>query len=184
MIERIIQGCKEGNRKCQEDLVHTFAPSLMATCIRYTGDHGYAKDALQETFISVFKNIAAYRGDGSFEGWVKRIAIRKSIDIQKKYKNFTLISLEDENIPMQVELPEVYQNYSIEECKKIVNKLSGNFYLVFNLYVIEGYAHSEIADMLHINENTSRATLSKARTKLIELLSKEIPNKDFWALAY
>ena len=84
-IEDIVQGCKEGNRKCQDALVQKFAPGLLALCMRYTSDKELAKDALQECFINVFKYIHKYEGKGSFEGWIKRIAVTCTLTIHKKY---------------------------------------------------------------------------------------------------
>jgi RNA polymerase sigma factor (sigma-70 family) len=185
-IEEIIEGCKAGNQKCQNSLVHTFAPRLMALCMRYTKNEDLAKDALQETFIAAFKYIHTFENKGSFEGWLRKIAANSSIKLIKKMYE---VHLYDETMIDNnafAEVPDVYSNLSIEEILKLLHKLPHSQNVIFNLSVVEGYNHAEIGQMLGITESTSRSTLCKARNRLVELLNEEnIKQNNFpkWSFA-
>lgn len=173
IIEDIIKGCKEGNRKCQDALVQKFAPGLLSLCIRYTSDRELARDALQECFINAFKFMHKYEGKGSFEGWLRRIAVTSSITLNKKYHRMLYDDI-DEGISIeQSNIPDIYAELNKEEIMKLLKKLPESLYLVFNLNVVEGYQHSEIAEMLHITESTSRSALCKARNRLMELVNEQ-----------
>jgi RNA polymerase sigma-70 factor (ECF subfamily) len=172
-IEDIIKGCKEGNRKCQDALVQKFAPGLLSLCIRYTSDRETARDALQECFINAFRYIDKYEGKGSFEGWIRRIAVTCSITTQKKFRAVHFEDINEEVIADYVSIPEVYTQLGTADIMKILKVLPDSLYLVFNLNVVEGYNHSEIAALLNITESTSRAALCKARNKLMEVLKKQ-----------
>lgn len=175
-IEDIIAGCKAGHQRSQNELVHTFAPKLLALCQRYTEDRDMAKDALQETFISAFKYINSYNGSGSFEGWLRRIAVNSSLKMIKTMnsRHFADESVIDTNA--FAEVPDVYATINKEEILGLLNQLPQAQYLVFNLIVIEGLNHSEVAALLDITESTSRATLCKGRNRLVEIIKKEDPD--------
>ncbi len=175
-IDDIIVGCKAGNQKSQNSLVHTFAPKILALCQRYTNDKDLAYDALQETFISAFKYINTYSGSGSFEGWLRRIAVNSSLKVIKTMKSryFEDESVIDTNA--FAEIPDIYGTLNHEEIVKLLNKLPHAQFVVFNLHIIEGYNHSEIATMLNITESTSRASLCKARNKLVEIIKTADPD--------
>lgn len=169
-IEQIIQGCKSGNRSCQEALVRTFAPRLLAVCKRYCKESNMADDALQETFINAFKYMHTYSGTGSFEGWLRRIAVTKSIELNKKFFQFPLFSIQEEVQVNDVVIPDVFSQLGEEELLSLVKTLPENQYIVFNLYVVEGYSHQEIASIMSIAEGSSRALLSRARSTLMSVL--------------
>ncbi|MBK8621100.1 MAG: RNA polymerase sigma factor [Saprospiraceae bacterium] len=169
--ERIIQGCKSGDRKCQEALVYMFSPRLLAVCRRYCKDYSLAEDALQETFINAFRYIHTYSGSGSFEGWLRRIAVTKSLEMQNKFFKLTMFSLETETNITESVIPDVYSTLGEQELALILKKLPENQYIVFNLYVVEGYSHQEIAQLLSIAEGSSRSLLSRARQTLTTLLA-------------
>jgi RNA polymerase sigma factor (sigma-70 family) len=171
-IEDIIKGCKEGNRKCQDALVQKFAPGLLSLCIRYTSDRELARDALQECFISAFRFIGKYEGKGSFEGWLRRIAVTSSIALNKKFRQLQFDELAEDGSWESAELPDIYSQMNTEDIMKLIKKLPESLYLVFNLYVVEGYQHNEIAGLLGITESTSRSALCKARTKLITIMEQ------------
>jgi RNA polymerase sigma factor (sigma-70 family) len=172
-LKEIIEGCKCGDRRSQNSLVHMFAPRLMAVCMRYVGNRDMAQDALQDTFVNVFKYIHSYSGEGSFEGWLRRIAANCSLNFIKVLKHHMT---EDDGIidtNTFAEVPDIYSQLGHEEIMHLLGKLPQSFNLVFNLYIIEGYNHAEIAHMLHISESTSRSTLCKARNRLIEIMQEE-----------
>jgi RNA polymerase sigma factor (sigma-70 family) len=172
-LDDIIEGCKNGNTKCQTSLVQTFATRLMALCMRYTKDEDLAKDALQETFICAFKYINTYQNKGSFEGWLRRIAVNSSL---KMIKTMHARYFSDESaidVNMHAQIPDVYGKMQKEEVMSLLKNLPHSQYVIFNMNIIEGFDHGEIAEMLNITESTSRATLCKARARLIELMKKQ-----------
>ena len=182
-LQDIIQGCKEGNRTCQDALVQKFEPGLLALCMRYTSDKELAKDALQECFINVFKYIAKFEGRGSFEGWIKRIAVTCTIAIHKKYQQIYFTEEAAADQYSQTNVPEIYSELGVEEIMALLKKLPETLYLVFNLYVVEGFSHAEISEILGITESTSRAALCKARNRLVELIKKQNTVTGFIAIA-
>ncbi|MCB0660246.1 MAG: sigma-70 family RNA polymerase sigma factor [Saprospiraceae bacterium] len=169
-IEDIVKGCKEGNRQSQEVLVQKFAPGLLAICYRYTSDYHQAQDALQESFLSIFKNLPTLKNNAAFAGWAKRIAVHACLEILRKNQKFIFIEMNLTPEDISVEIPDVYSHLAKEEMLELLRKLPKTLYLVFNLYVIEGYDHKEIAEILNITESTSRASLFKARQKLIHII--------------
>ncbi|MBK8516948.1 MAG: sigma-70 family RNA polymerase sigma factor [Saprospiraceae bacterium] len=171
--EDIIKGCKEGNRRCQDALVQKFAPGLLSLCMRYTSDKESAKDALQECFLNAFRYMHTYEGKGSFEGWLKRIAVTSSVTHQKKFRKIYFEDITEAATWSYAEVPEIYSKIGKEEIMELLSKLPQSLYLVFNLYVVEGYQHNEIAELLNITESTSRAALCKARNRLAELVRKQ-----------
>lgn len=175
-IEYIIQGCKSGDRNCQEALVRQFAPRLLAVCRRYCKDYTLAEDVLQETFINAFKYIHTFSGTGSFEGWMRRIAVTKSLEMNTRFFKIPVFSSEQEIHIEEANIPDVYSMLGEEDLLQLIRSLPQNQYLVFNMYVIEGYAHQEIAQLLSIAEGTSRALLSRARANLVEKITVHHPS--------
>jgi len=149
---------------------------LLGVCMRYADDDDEAKDILQNGFIKVFKSVENYKGDGSLEGWVKRIVINTAIDNyrRKKVKPVVVDSeLTDRlgsNMEEEVEDDSIYQQIPIKAVLDAVQDLSPAYRTVFNLYVLEGYNHNEIAEMLTISVGTSKSNLSKARLNLRKML--------------
>jgi RNA polymerase sigma-70 factor (ECF subfamily) len=172
-IEDIIVGCKEGNRKCQDALVQKFAPGLLALCLRYTSDRELARDALQECFINAFRFIGKYEGKGSFEGWLKRIAVTSSISLNKKFKQMYFEEVKEDSTWEHAVVPDIYSTMGKDEIMVVLKQLPDSLYLVFNMYVVEGYQHHEIAEVLGISESTSRSALCKARNRLALLIKKQ-----------
>ncbi len=182
-LDRIIEGCKKGEKICQERLVRNYAPGLLAICRRYSRDSESANDALQESFINIFKYINSYSGVGSFEGWMKRIAVNCTITFQKK--NFKIHYepnvLHDSS--QHCEIPDVYSTLGKEDILCLLSELPKALFVVFNMHVVEGYSHKEISKMLSISEGTSRASLSRARGRLIEII-EDRQNKENQRVKY
>lgn len=171
--EELILKCKSGDAQGQSCLVRTYAPRLMAICRRYTKDPASAQDALQETFINVFKYLHSYSGKGSFEGWMKRIAVNCSLAFAKKVHPVYFVDESPKSDLEMSKIPDVYSTLGKEEILSLMKRLPESLYLVFNLVVIEGYNHKEVGEMLGITEGSSRGSLSRARAKLIEILQSE-----------
>ncbi|HEY2348354.1 MAG TPA: sigma-70 family RNA polymerase sigma factor [Puia sp.] len=161
----IIQGCLNKNTAAQHALFRNYAGVLMTICRRYSGDHAEAEDMLQEAFIRIFKFINQYQGTGSFEGWIKRITVRSCLQIlQARKVRFSELSESHQEI--QISLPDTISDLDADEILKQVSYLPVGYRMIFNLYVIEGYSHEEIGQMLKIKTATSRSQLSKARSML------------------
>lgn len=169
--QEIIQGCVEGNPSAQKILYKSFCSKMFALCLRYTNDYHMAEDVLQDGFVKVFKNITKYRGDGSFEGWVRRIFVNTSIEHYRKRVNMYSVS------ELHDEIQVVYNSDIVNQLQEadllnLVSTLSPGYRTVFNMFVIEGYSHQEIADLLGISEGTSKSQLSRARLLLQEKIEK------------
>jgi len=172
-IHEIIKGCKSNERRSQDALVRRFAPGLLSVCLRYSKDKTMANDALQETFINIFKYLHTFEGKGSFEGWIRRIAVTNCIMINKKYHSFPVMELDFKDESEYAEIPDVFSKMNVDELMKVISKLPENQYLIFNMYVIEGMKHQEIAQLVGIAESSSRALLCRARMSLIQMLNEE-----------
>jgi len=170
----LIEGCLKKNSKSQRKLFELFAGKMMTVCRRYATDPTEAEDMLQEAFIRIFNNIGQYRFEGSLEGWIRRIVIHTALRVlQKKKLRFSEIQ-DGLNIEQSMTVDGV-ASLSAEELLKLISGLPDGYRIVFNLYVLEGYDHNEIASMLDINAATSRSQLAKARKVLqtqIENLTK------------
>jgi RNA polymerase sigma-70 factor (ECF subfamily) len=144
--------------------------------MRYADDPEEAKDILQTGFIKVFKGIENYKGDGSFEGWIKRIVVNTAIDNYRRKKVKPIVTdseLTDrlgDHVEDEVEDDSIYNQIPVAEVMEAVQKLSPAYRTIFNLYVLEGYNHNEIAEMLDISVGTSKSNLSKARMNLRKML--------------
>jgi RNA polymerase sigma-70 factor (ECF subfamily) len=165
--EKIIEGCKKGKSRYQEELYRMIAPKMYGLCLKYSNDKDDAKDIMQDGFIKVFQKIDQYSTKGSFEGWVRRIMINTALE---KYRSqVTMYSL-DERMPVSDEGVQstVIENLSAEELLGLVRQLTPKYRMVFNLYAIDGYNHKEISELLGISEGTSKSNLSRARLILQE----------------
>jgi RNA polymerase sigma factor (sigma-70 family) len=167
--EQLIKGCIRNNVACQRMLFEQYAGKLMTICLRYACDRPEAEDMLQDAFIKIFSHINQYKFEGSFEGWMKRIVVNCALKtIQKKKTRFLEIANHDAAATQSDSY--ALSSLSEEELIKLISSLPDGYRIVFNLYVMEGYSHDEIAGMLGIQAATSRSQLVKAR----KLLQKQI----------
>jgi RNA polymerase sigma factor (sigma-70 family) len=167
--EQLIKGCVQNDVACQRLLFERYAGKLMTICLRYSCDKPEAEDMLQDAFIKIFSHIRQYKFEGSLEGWMKRIVVNCALKtIQKKKTRFIEISNHDAAAPQSDSF--VLSSLSEDELIKLISNLPDGYRIVFNLYVMEGYSHDEIAEMLGIQPATSRSQLVKAR----KLLQKQI----------
>jgi RNA polymerase sigma-70 factor (ECF subfamily) len=165
----LVEACKQGDATAQKRLYDKYVAMMYAICIRYMNNEDEAKDALQEGFIKVYRNISKFSHTGSFEGWLKRIFVNTSIEQIRKRKLHYDIDNMDYNTP---EFAKDLQMSSIDADKimSLVQKLPSGYRTVFNMYCIDGYSHKEIADYLNVSENTSKSQLFKARKLLQDWL--------------
>lgn len=172
----LIKGCIEGDRQMQQSLYNRFSPKMYGVCLRYAGNVEDANDILQEGFIKVFKNLAKFRGEGSFEGWVRRIFINSAIEQYRKKVKLYNVSEVYENTVEDKSL-NALDILATKDVMSIVNELSPGYKAVFNLHVVEGYSHNEIAKMLGINEGTSKSQLARAKGVLKKIIEKRLEEK-------
>ncbi|MEO6454567.1 MAG: RNA polymerase sigma factor [Ginsengibacter sp.] len=169
----LIQGSINGDRQIQELLYHRFSPKMYAVCLRYSGNADDAHDLLQEGFIKVFKNLVKFRGDGSFEGWIRRIFVNTSIEHFRKKVNMYAVT-ETQEVTIEDKELNVLDNLAEKDIIAMIHQLSPGYRAVFNLHVIEGYSHKEIADMLGINEGTSKSQLARAKAVLRKMVENRL----------
>lgn len=163
--KELIKGCLREDRRCQKEVFRRYAGKMLAACRRYTRHQMEAEDIVQDAFIKVFDRIGQFRGQGSFEGWIRRIVIHTALkNYSKSSFQKELIGMEDYND--QPVSPKALSELQQEDILREISKLPDGYKLVFNLYVIEGYSHKEIAKSLGIEESTSRSQLTKARKML------------------
>ncbi|HEY8782092.1 MAG TPA: sigma-70 family RNA polymerase sigma factor [Mucilaginibacter sp.] len=171
-IDHLVKNCKAGERKAQELLYKQFASKMLGVCFRYATDRMEAEDMLQNGFIKVFQKIADYRGEGSFEGWIRRIMVHSSIEYYRKHnKMMQMVDLEDANNATSPD-PIAIAKLQAEDLIVLIQRLSPGYRIVFNLYAIEGYSHKEIAAIAGITEGASKSQLSRARSVLKEQIIK------------
>ena len=163
---QLIESCKRGDRASQKAVYDRLASRMFPVCIRYAGDRESAQDILQDGFITLFSKLDDFKGDGSFEGWARKIFVTTALMYLRK-KDVLKISDElDQAKGMKAETVTQTQNLGYKELMELIMTLPPGFRTVFNLYALEGYSHKEIGEMLGISETTSRTQLSRARTWL------------------
>jgi RNA polymerase sigma-70 factor (ECF subfamily) len=170
--EEMIQGCIRQKPAAQKALFDTFARKMMGVSLRYARNEADAEDILQDAFIKVFSKISQYQNNGSFEGWIRKVVVNTAL---KKYSvnRYTKERSHGDNSDyehLQTEDPEVYTDLSEKEILQMIHTLPDGYRMVFNLYVIEGYRHEEIGEMMGIQSGTSRSQLAKARWLLQKLI--------------
>ena len=166
---QIREGCAKGDRKFQQMLYDMFSAKMFGVCLRYANEYNSAQDLLQEGFVKVYKNIEKFRGEGSFEGWVRRIFVNTAIEHYRKQVNMYALHESETNYY------EHYEDNALEVLKqedilKMIQKLSSGYRTVFNLYVVEGYSHKEIGEMIGVSEGTSKSQLARARYLLQKMI--------------
>lgn len=172
----LIKGCLEGNRRMQEELYQRFSPRMYAVCLRYAGNAEEAADILQDGFIKVFKKLDSYRGEGSFEGWIRRIFVNTAIEQFRRKKYLQPVTEKEENT-LEGDYTSALDQLGAKDIMALIQELSPGYRTVFNLYVVEGYSHKEIGDMLGISEGTSKSQLSRAKVILQDMVRTHLETR-------
>ena len=171
--EAIVQGCLNNDSVAQRELYNRYSPKMLSVCYRFAHNREDAEDMLQEGFIKVFSQIHTFQNKGAFEGWIRRIIVHTCINNLKKNKKFnesvdiihaTGLQVREESVPSIVQAKQVV------ECIRL---LPIGYRTVLNLYAIEGYSHKEIAEMLDIEESTSRSQYTRAKQMLEDILVRK-----------
>jgi RNA polymerase sigma-70 factor (ECF subfamily) len=168
----LIRGCIAGDRRMQEELYRRFSPKMYAVCLRYANNADDAQDLLQEGFIKVYRNLHRFRAEGSFEGWVRRVFVNTSIEhFRKKSTRMSMVTDKEENTIEDADITAL-NKLAEKDIINIIQELSPGYRTVFNLYVVEGYSHKEIGDLLGISEGTSKSQLARAKGVLQKKISQ------------
>ncbi|MDX6746032.1 sigma-70 family RNA polymerase sigma factor [Polaribacter sp. PL03] len=159
----LIKKAIDNNREAQQQLFEQHSPKMLGVCRQYVKDLHHAEDMMLQGFLKVFTNLYKFKDEGSFEGWIRRIMVNTCISYLRK-KN--LVDLSDEEYVFNDAATESLENTSVEDIQKLIDKLPDGYKMVFNLFAIEGFKHSEIAEKLGVSESTSKSQLFKARKLL------------------
>ncbi len=167
----LIKGCVDNDVQCQKVLYEKYAPKMMGVSLRYCNSKMEAEDVLQDAFIKIFDKIKSFKGEGSFEGWIRKIVVFTALKSNdKRVRKFEPGSLE--NVQEQSFDPLAISNMETANLLSILQELPDGYKAVFNLYAVEGYSHREIGEILGISDVTSRSQYSRAKQHLIKLLAK------------
>ena len=168
--EALIKKAKKNNREAQHVLFELHAPKMLSVCRYYIKDTQYAEDVMLKGFFKVFSNLKSFKNEGSFEGWIRRIMVRESISFLRQ-QNKIDFSIEDIVVKDDY-ANNLNTNIEVDEIQQLIDGLPEGYKLVFIMYAIEGYKHTEIAEILNISVGTSKSQLFKARKMLQEKLKE------------
>ncbi|MBF4494064.1 RNA polymerase sigma factor [Flavobacterium sp. MR2016-29] len=169
-LNQLIKDCIKQNRKAQEELYQTYKKTLFVLSLKYCANETEAEDNLHDSFIEIFTNIKNFKGNGSFEGWIKRITINKAITRYKQ--SYSLTAIKDD-YPQDETINENEIDFSLDIILSFIQELPHQYRLVFSLYELDDYSHQEIAKMLSISESTSKSNLHRAK----QILKEKIKSK-------
>lgn len=164
--KELIDACLKQDRRAQRELYERFAPRMIPVCRRYVSDRDRVNDLIQDGFITVFSKIGTYSGDGSFEGWIRKVFVNTAL--MHIRKNDILKDAQDVDMlySLAPSVDNVFEKLEGKEIFNLISQMPIGFKTIFNLNVIDGYSHQEISQMLNISEGSSRSQLSRARTWL------------------
>ncbi|MCC8199585.1 MAG: sigma-70 family RNA polymerase sigma factor [Tannerellaceae bacterium] len=175
----LIIGCKRAESWARKKVYELYAPVMLSVCMRYVRDRETARDLLQDGFIKVFTKVGTYTGQGSFEGWIRRIFVTTALEyLRAKDAIKQSVSLEDYPEAGEDQQGNVLDKLSADELLECIGKLPRGYRTVFNLFAIEGYTHQEIADMLGISVVTSRTQFMRARNLLQKSVQSLLEQED------
>lgn len=176
--KELVKGCKAGDEKCRRFLYERYAPVLMGICLRYAKNEVEAEDLLHDAFLKIFTKLDSYRGEGSFEGWMKHIAVNTAINAYRKNKEerFAVDLEEIEGITPDVTISDS-DPLTVKLLLQFIEELPPGYRTAFNLYEIDGYSHKEVAAMVGCSEVTARSQLYKAKCALKQKIEQHLKNK-------
>ena len=163
-LKKLINSCKKNDRKAQSQIYQLYAGKLFGLCLKYSKNYEEAQDNLHNGFITIFDKITQYEFKGSFEGWLKRIIINTALQTYRKKNVLSLVNEEIPDLEVEVEIDD--EDIQLDFLLNLIQELPERYQMVFNLYVLDGYPHKEIAKMLNISEGTSKSNLYRARVIL------------------
>ncbi|AUC75317.1 RNA polymerase sigma factor [Olleya sp. Bg11-27] len=172
---KLIKKAAKNNREAQHVLFEMHAPKMLSVCRYYVKDLQHAEEVMLNGFFKVFTNLKSFKGEGSFEGWIRRIMVRESISFLRQKKTIQFVEDDYQHVEIQ---DESSQQYDAAQLQELIDNLPEGYKMVFVMYAIEGYKHAEIAKLLNISEGTSKSQLFKAR-KLLQNNIKILNTKEY-----
>lgn len=167
----LVERCRKGDHQAQQRLFDTYSSKMYGICCRYVRNSMQAEDILVMSFTKVFERIGQFKGEGSFEGWIRRITVNEALTWLRRSRTMTLAETDLEKADHEPDYNRLSDHLEEEDLLRMIDKLPPGYRLVFNMYAIDGYSHKEIAEQLGISENTSKSQLSRARIFLQKLLA-------------
>lgn len=172
--EQLVNKCLEKDTLAQKQLFDFYSKRMMGVCLRYSKDSEEAQDVLQMGFIKVFEKLDMYKQAGSLEGWIRKIIVNTALDnIRKNKKLMNNVEMDKVDYQLHNYNENALDALAAKDLLKVIQNMPTGFKTVFNMYVIEGYSHKEIAEELNISINTSKSQFSRARAYLQKVLIKE-----------
>lgn len=159
-LEELIERCKFKDAKAQSQLYKQYASKLFSLCLKYSRNYVEAEDHLQDAFVSILNKIDQYQSKGSFEGWMKRVVINTAL---QSYRQAGIFDIIDEQAVEDITVTIENEDIDLDFLLRIIQDLPDRYRLVFNLYVLDGYSHNEISELLSISSGTSKSNLARAR---------------------
>lgn len=173
---KLIQKASKNNREAQHILYELHAPKMLSICRYYVKDVHQAEEVMLNGFFKIFKYLKSFKGEGSFEGWMRRIMVREAISFLRTQKNIEFVA-EDDYLEKDYS-NNIKTNIEVAEIQQVIDSLPEGYKMVFVMYAIEGYKHNEIAELLNISEGTSKSQLFKAR-QILQQRIKELNNNSY-----
>lgn len=169
-IEELIHNCKKGKRQAQAELYRKYSGILFGMCLKYSRNKTEAEDNLHDSFMTIFNKIEQFNFNGSFEGWIKRITVNTVLQKYRKEQHLNVVS---ENVGEEIDVDVEEADISLSTLLGYIQELPNKYRLTFNLYVLDGYSHKEISEMLGTSTGTSKSNLARAKMILREKIEKE-----------
>lgn len=164
-LEELINNCKKGKRQAQEQLYRDYSPTLFGICLKYSRNKSEAEDNLHDSFMVIFEKIGQFKSKGSFEGWLKRITVNT---VLQKYRKEDYLKVVTENTETETDIETGYADVSLSTLLRYIQELPNKYRITFTLYVLDGYTHKEIGELLGTSLGTSKSNLARARHILKE----------------
>ena len=173
LYNQLIKDCVRQDARAQHELYKLFAPAMFKICLRYAPDYNSAQDIFQDAFVKVFQNLHKIKQASHLPGWVKRVFVYTAIDALRAQTKFRQHIDIETAYQVETNLPGIETQLAAADIMALVQKLPPRARMVFNLYVMEGFAHKEIAELLSINEGTSKSQLFEAKKALQKALQQQ-----------
>jgi RNA polymerase sigma-70 factor (ECF subfamily) len=174
--DELVEGCKRGDAHCFQQLYRQYSKAMYNTSLRIVNNSADAEDVLQESFLDAFRSLHDFHYRSTFGAWLKKIVINKSINILRKRRN-DLVDMENTELQAMTDeepVNEEEMQYQVEAIKKMITRLPDGYRTVLSLYLLEGYDHEEISQILHISHNTVRTQYVRAKQKLLTLIKQGV----------
>lgn len=167
----LLNKARQGNREAQNQIFTRFSPTMLGLCRSYIRDLQYAEDVMITGFFKVFRQLHSYKGEGSFEGWIRKIMVRQCIDHLRKKSPEVFLAGADEEFSAFSSEEELNTAFEGEDLQQLIDEMPDGYRTIFLMFAVEGYSHKEIAAQLEISESTSKSQVFKARKYLQQKLA-------------